>query len=87
MKFTTRYIQLPSILFIFTFFFSACTILAPRVSERPKDLISLEAEKTISTLKNQNLKLKTFKGVGNIKFRGSKKKRRCRPYRMGRVSA
>ncbi len=74
MKFTTRYIQLPSILFIFTFFFSACTILAPRVSERPKDLISLEAEKTISTLKNQNLKLKTFKGVGNIKFRGSKKK-------------
>lgn len=74
MKFTTRYIQLPSILFILTFFFSACTILAPRVSERPKDLISLEAEKTISTLKNQNLKLKTFKGVGNIKFRGSKKK-------------
>ena len=74
MKFTTRYIQLPSILFIFTFFFSACTILAPRVSERPKDPIALEAEKTLSTLKNQNLKLKTFKGVGNIKFRGSKKK-------------
>ncbi len=74
MKYTTRYIQLPSILFIFTFFFSACTILAPRVSERPKDPISLEVEKTISTLKNQNLKLKTFKGVGNIKFRGRKKK-------------
>jgi len=74
MKCTTRYIQLPSILFIVTFFLSACTILAPRVSERPKDPIALEAEKTLSTLKNQNLKLKTFKGVGNIKFRGSKKK-------------
>ncbi len=73
MKYTTRYIQLPSILFILTFFFSACTILVPRAPERPKDRISLEAEKTISTLKNQNLKLKTFKGVGSIKFRGSKK--------------
>ncbi len=74
MKYTTRYIQLPTILFIFTIFFSACTIFTPRISERPKERISLEAEKTISTLKNQNFKLKTFKGVGNIKFRGSKKK-------------
>ncbi len=74
MKFTTRYIQIPSILFIFTFFFSACTILSPRVSERPKDPMSLEAEKIISTIENQNLELKTFKGVGNIKFRRNKKK-------------
>jgi len=74
MKYTTRYIQIPSILFIFTFFFSACTILSPRVSERPKDPMSLEAEKIISTIENQNLKLKTFKGVGNIKFRRKKKK-------------
>ncbi len=74
MKYTTRYIQIPSILFIFTFFFSACTILSPRVSERPKDPMSLEAEKIISTIENQNLKLKTFKGVGNIKFRRNKKK-------------
>ena len=51
MKYTTRYIQLPSILFIVTFFFSACTIFTPRISERPKDRISLEAEKTISDAK------------------------------------
>ena len=74
MKDTTRYIQLPTILFIVTFFFSACTIFTPGISKRPKDRISLEAEKTISELKNQNFKLKTFKGVGNIKFRGSEKK-------------
>jgi outer membrane lipoprotein-sorting protein len=74
MKYTTRYIQLLSIFFILTFFFSACTILAPRAPERPTDPISLEAEKTISTLKNQNLELKTFKGVGNIKIRGGNKK-------------
>ena len=74
MTYPTRYIQIPSILFVVTFFFSACTILSPRVSERPKDRISLEAEKIISTLENQNIKLKTFKGVGNIKFRKNKKK-------------
>ena len=74
MTYTTRYIQIPSILFVVTFFFSACTILSPRVSERPKDRISLEAEKIISTIENQNIKLKTFKGVGNIKFRKNKKK-------------
>ena len=74
MKTTARYIQIPSILFIFTFFFSACTILSPRVSERPKDRLSLEAEKIISTIENQNLELKTFKGVGNITFRRNKKK-------------
>ena len=74
MKYTTRYIQIPSIVFIFTFFFSACTILSPKGLERPKDPMSLEAEKIISTIENQNLKLKTFKGVGNIKFRRNKKK-------------
>lgn len=74
MTYTTRYIQIPSILFVVTFFLSACTILSPRVSERPKDRISLEAEKIISTIENQNIKLKTFKGVGNIKFRKNKKK-------------
>jgi len=74
MKYTTRYIQIPSILFIFTFFFSACTILSPRGFERPKDPMSLEAEKIVSTIENQNLKLKTYKGVGNIKFRRNKKK-------------
>jgi len=36
--------------------------------------MSFEAEKIISTIENQNLKLKTFKGVGNIKFRTNKKK-------------
>jgi outer membrane lipoprotein-sorting protein len=36
--------------------------------------MSLEAEKIISTIENQNLELKTFKGVGNIKFRRNKKK-------------
>ena len=74
MKYPTRYIQIPSILFIFTFFFSACTILSPRVSQRPEVPLSLEAEKILSTLGNQNLELKTFKGIGRITFWKNKKK-------------
>ena len=52
--------QLPTILFICIFFFSACTSLPHRITEESKAIISI--------LKSQNHKLKTIKGVGRITF-------------------
>jgi len=67
--------QLATILLIGAFFFSACSSLTARVSKRPEDLKALsEAQELISILKNQNLELKTFKGVGRITFWKKKKK-------------
>ncbi len=75
MKCPTQHIQLPPVLFICLFFFSACTSLTPRVSEKSKDLhVPSEAKAIISILKNQNHKLKTFKGLGKITILGKEEK-------------
>jgi outer membrane biogenesis lipoprotein LolB len=67
--------QFATILFIGTFFLSACSGLTARISERSKDLKALsEARELISVLKNQNLELKTFKSVGRITFWENEKK-------------
>ncbi|UCD31804.1 MAG: hypothetical protein JSW04_11240 [Desulfobacterales bacterium] len=58
--------QLTLILLICSFFFSACSGLSTRVSKREKHLNALETGKLLSSLRNQNLDLKTFKGVGRI---------------------
>lgn len=75
MKYAFRYIQFPAILFVFTFVFSACTILSPKISKKSNHKIAVsEANKIISTLKDQNLKLRTFKGMGTITFKARGKK-------------
>ena len=58
--------QLALILLICSFFFSACSGLTTRISKRERDLNAKEAGKLLSLLRNQNLDLKTFKGVGRI---------------------
>ena len=73
MKYSRRNRQLAMVLMISSLFFSACSILTTRVSE--KDVKSLsEARELISILNNQNLELKTFKGVGRIRFWENDKK-------------
>ena len=63
---------------IIAFFFSACSGLAGRVSERPFDSEIpddlLEARNLLSMLENKNCKLKTFKGIGKITFWKNDKK-------------
>ncbi|MBW1727835.1 MAG: hypothetical protein JRJ62_09685 [Deltaproteobacteria bacterium] len=62
-------------LFVGIFLFSSCSIVTSRIPEKPGDLKGLsEAEELISYLKNQNLHLKTFKGVGRITFLENEKK-------------
>jgi outer membrane lipoprotein-sorting protein len=57
------------------FFFSACSTIAPVVPKGPGDLKTLsEAGEIVSYLKNQNLHLKTFKGMGRVTFWENEKK-------------
>jgi hypothetical protein len=61
--------HLPAILFICIFFFSACTLISPRISKTSKGLrASSEGIAMVSILKHQNHKLTTFKGLGRITF-------------------
>jgi hypothetical protein len=69
----TRRLAIP--LFIGMFFLSACSTIAPMVPGGPGDLKTLsEAGEIVSYLKNQNLHLKTFKGMGRITFLENEKK-------------
>ena len=69
----TRRLAIP--LFIGVFFFSACSTIVPVVPRGPGDLKTLsEAGEIVSYLKNQNLHLKTFKGMGRVTFGKMKKK-------------
>jgi len=62
-------------LFIGIFLFSSCSSITSRIPEKPGDLKALsEAGEIVSYLKNQNLHLKTFKGIGRITFWENKKK-------------
>jgi hypothetical protein len=72
MKRFTQNLHLLVILFICIFFFSSCTLISPKTS---KGLLApSEADAMVSTLKRQNHKLTTFKGLGNIFFLGSEGK-------------
>jgi hypothetical protein len=72
MKRFTQNLHLPVILFICIFFFSSCTLISPKTS---KGLLApSEADAMVSTLKRQNHKLTTFKGLGNISLLGSEGK-------------
>ncbi len=72
MKHAARNTQHAIILLIIAFFFSACSGLVGRVSERPFDSKIpddlLETRNLLSMLENKNCKLKTFKGIGKITF-------------------
>lgn len=75
MKYVLRYSQISAILFAVTFLFSACTFLTPRISKKPEaDIAASEANRIITTLKNQSQTLKTFKGMGSITFKTEGKK-------------
>lgn len=75
MKYTVCTRHLAITLFIGVFFFSACSTIAPVVPGGSGDLKTLsEAGEIVSYLKNQNLHLKTFKGIGRITFWENKKK-------------
>ena len=75
MKYSSCTRHLATILLICIFFVSACSSLTTRLSERSRDPKALsEARELISDLKNQNLELKTFKGIGRITFWGNDKK-------------
>jgi hypothetical protein len=66
---------LETILLIGIFLFSSCSTITSRIPEKPGDLkASSQAAELISYLKNQNLHLETFKGVGRITFMENKKK-------------
>ena len=61
-------------LLLCSFFFSACTGLIGRVSTKEKCIETDGAGKLLLTLKNQNLDIKTFKGVGKVTlYRDGKK--------------
>jgi hypothetical protein len=75
MKYSAYTRRLAITLFIGVFFFSACSTIAPVVPGGPGDLKTLsEAGELVSYLKNQNLHLKTFKGIGRITFWENEKK-------------
>jgi len=63
-----------AILLIAIFFFPACSSITPVVPKELSDLKASEVRELISYLKNQNLYLKTFKGVGRITFFENNKK-------------
>ncbi len=63
-----------AILLISIFFFPACSSITPVVPGDSSDLKASEVRELISYLKNQNLYLKTFKGVGRITFFENEKK-------------
>ena len=67
MKYSAYTLRLAITLFIGVFFFPACSNITSRIPEKPGDLKVLsEAGELVSYLKNQNLHLKTFKGIGRI---------------------
>ena len=69
----TRHLVIP--LFMGVFFFSACSTIAPVVPKGPGGLKTLsEAQEIVSHLKTQNVRLKTFKGMGRITFWENNKK-------------
>ena len=71
MKRSTQNMALPVILFVSIFFFSACTLVSPRLSKTSKNIrTSSEAAAAVSILKRQNQTLTTFKGLGRIIFLG-----------------
>jgi len=64
-----------AILLIGIFLFSSCSSITSRIPEKPGDLKALsEVGELVSYLKNQNLHLKTFKGIGRITFWENEKK-------------
>jgi hypothetical protein len=72
MKRFTQNLHLPVILFVCIYFSSSCTLISPKTS---KGLLPpSEADAMVSTLKRQNHKLATFKGLGNIVLLGSEGK-------------
>ena len=75
MKYSPFTRRLGTLFFIGVFFLSACSTIAPMVPGGPGDLKTLsEAGEIVSYLKNQNLHLKTFKGMGRITFLENGKK-------------
>jgi hypothetical protein len=71
MKRSAQNKPLPVVLFVSIFFFSACTLISPRISKTSKNIhASSEAAATVSILKRQNQTLTTFKGLGRITFLG-----------------
>jgi hypothetical protein len=67
---------LPVIFFVSLFFFSACTLISPKISKTSNyRRTSAEAAETVSILKRQNHNLKTFKGLGKIIFLGREGKK------------
>jgi len=75
MKYPAYTRHLATILLIGIFLFLSCSSITSRIPEKPGDLKALsEAGELISYLKNQNLHLKTFKGVGRITFLENEKK-------------
>lgn len=75
MRGSFQHFQFSAVLFICLFFFSGCTGLIPRLTEKPQDQYRPpEAKAIISMLKNQNHALKTFKGLGRITFLGKEEK-------------
>jgi len=75
MKYAACTRHLASILLIGIFLFSSCSSITSRIPQKPGDLKALsEAGELVSYLKNQNLHLKTFKGVGRITFLENEKK-------------
>ncbi len=76
MKRSSQNMPLSVILFVSLFFFSACTLISPRISKTSNNLrTSSEAAETVSVLKRQNHKLTTFKGLGKIIFLGREGKK------------
>jgi hypothetical protein len=75
MKSSTQSMLIPAVLFVCIFFFTACTLISPKISTPSKNLhASSEAVALVSVLKRQNHKLTTFKGLGTIIFLGSEGK-------------
>jgi outer membrane lipoprotein-sorting protein len=59
------------VIFFASLFFSACTLISPKISKTPNyRRTSAEAAETVSILKRQNYNLTTFKGLGKITFLG-----------------
>lgn len=75
MKRSTQNVNLPAILFVCVFFFSACALIPPKKIKTSTGLHeSSEAVAMVSTLKRRNRKLTTSKGLGRIIFLGSERK-------------
>ena len=76
MKRSSPNMLLPVIFFVSLFFFSACTLISPKISKTSHyRRTSVEATETVSILKRQNHNLTTFKGLGKIIFLGREGKK------------